>query len=242
MKKIAAMLRVKNESRWIVEVLRAARDITEDVYVFDDHSTDGTADLAKMIPSVWCADSPFEGVDEARDKDFLLDQVMKDCNPDWIICIDGDEVLMPDSGKLIERAIRTGCSDAFGFQVIYLWDTPGQIRIDGIYGRFFRPSLFNTRYGGPLTFRRTRFGANFHCSNVPGPLTTDWDRCPVRLKHYGYMDREQRIRKWQWYNSLDPGNDAEDRYRHVVQGDLPEFPIDAKLLHAGPLQLEPWNL
>jgi hypothetical protein len=59
----------------------------------------------------------------------------------------------------------------------------------------------------------------------------------VRLYHLGYMCPEDRLRKYQWYNTIDPENESEDRYRHMVQGDIPEVPAHLKLKHAGPLRL-----
>jgi len=49
------------------------------------------------------------------------------------------------------------------------------------------------------------------------------------------MHRADRERKYQWYNAQDPNNAIEDRYRHMVIGDL--FPADSKFDHGGPLKL-----
>jgi hypothetical protein len=58
--------------------------------------------------------------------------------------------------------------------------------------------------------------------------------------HYGYLCKEDRLRKYEMLNRVDPGNEAEDCYRHIVQGDVPEVPASAVLRHAGPLQLAPY--
>jgi hypothetical protein len=61
------------------------------------------------------------------------------------------------------------------------------------------------------------------------------------------MLREDRIRKWEFYNSLDPTNRAEGydprfperrSYPHIVQGDIRQVPASARLIHAGPLELQ----
>jgi hypothetical protein len=91
---------------------------------------------------------------------------------------------------------------------------------------------------------------------------------PVRLKHYGYMSRESRVKKLDFYTNIDWKNDAEDCYRHMTQGDnvqLAELPRvqamlaagtltqgdvdylitatpDMRLVHAGPLELAPWDV
>jgi hypothetical protein len=66
-------------------------------------------------------------------------------------------------------------------------------------------------------------------------LAADTD---IKFWHYGYMDREDRIKKYRYYQSVDPNNELEDGYRHIVQGDIPEVPADAVLKVAGPLKLQ----
>lgn len=233
---IAAMLRVKNEARWIEQVIDSILPLSSDIVVLDDHSTDDTVAIANgagatVIPS------PFEGLDEARDKNFLLGAVMA-TKADWVLCIDGDEVLEPSGIEKIHLELDTWPitarpPDAFSFRILYLWDRPDQIRTDGIYGKFQRPSLFRLKPG--QKFRTTPYGKNFHCGNVPdfmGAQTTD-----IGLLHYGYLHREDRLRKYAWYNEMDPKNSFEDGYRHMVIGDL--FPAESKFRHAGPLKVEP---
>jgi hypothetical protein len=57
----------------------------------------------------------------------------------------------------------------------------------------------------------------------------------VRLLHYGYLHKEDRVRKFHWYNKIDPNNAFEDQYRHMVIGDV--FPADSSFKWAGPLEL-----
>ena len=76
-----------------------------------------------------------------------------------------------------------------------------------------------------------------HTSNAPGLGGMRVQALNVFLLHYGYLHREDRVRKYRWILSIDPNNEAEDYYRHSVQGDIPEVPADLKLKHAGPLNL-----
>lgn len=99
-----------------------------------------------------------------------------------------------------------------------------------------RPSLFRTARG--LRFQTTTCGGNLHCSSIPQQLLRHSIRAEIKLHHLGYMHRADRLRKFEWYNRVDPNNTAEDCYRHVVQGDVPEVPADMKLRHAGPLTLK----
>jgi hypothetical protein len=88
-------------------------------------------------------------------------------------------------------------------------------------------------------FQRTRFGGNFHCSSVPQEMLHHAEKTGVRLKHWGYIHREDRIRKYKFYNTADPANLSEDCYRHMVIGDL--YPADSRFKHAGPLELVPFG-
>lgn len=236
---IAGMLRVKNEARWIAEVIDSLKPVCRAIVVFDDHSTDGTPEICERA-GCQVMRSTFDGLNEVRDKNALVKQAQQ-LGTDWILCIDGDEVLEPTAAMRIVQAFAMQ-TRAYSLKVEYLWDRPDQIRTDGIYARFYRPSLFNARrtngvFGSYIPGQK----GGMHCSNVPEDVRSEAQQIPVRLKHYGYMDKADRLSKWSWYNSIDPDNRLEDGYRHIVQGDVEEVPVDAKLLHAGPLRLAPWH-
>ena len=257
---IFGMLRIRNEARWIAGVLASIFPICERVFVLDDHSEDGTAELCETSGGpVTVFRSQFTGLDESRDKNFLLEQVMScvpprypggDClagderSPFWALAIDGDELLDARGADTIRRVLPTTPGHAFKLPVRYLWNSDmslyperRQVRVDGVYRNFARPSLFrlsNRRF----RFQSTPWGGNLHCSSIPQQLlhvaqvTLD-----APLWHLGYNDRADRLRKYAWYNRVDPGNQGEDQYRHVVQGDIPEVPAGVILRHAGPLEL-----
>ena len=232
------LLRVKNEARWLAGVLRSIQPVCDAVYVFDDHSTDETPAVARA-EGAWVWHSPFDGLDEARDKDWMLDRA-KDINPDWVLMVDGDEVLSADSIPAVRAAVKRTNTARYSFRILYLWDRPDQIRVDGVYREFRRTSMFRVA-GQPqsISFARTSHGGNFHCKSHPQGLIGAGLELDAKLLHYGYMLREDRIRKYQFYTSKDPGSAYEDGYRHIVQGDLPEVPASARLKWGGPLTLAP---
>lgn len=225
------LLRVKNESRWIERCIRSILPICEQVIVMDDHSTDDTRDICAVLPRVNVFESPYEGLNEVRDKNYLLSMAR---GADWILMIDGDEMLAPGSAEVIAAATR-GSSECLSPRILYLWNSEKLVRTDGVYGRFRRPSIFRP---GNHRFQSTSAGGNFHCGNAPIALHGQSWPVDATFLHFGYMHREDRIRKYGWYNQQDPHNSNEDHYRHVVQGDIPEIPASAHLLHAGPFRLE----
>lgn len=232
---IVGMMRVKNEARWISAAIVSLAGACERIHVLDDHSTDETPKLCQNFGDrIVLHSSPFEGLDEARDKNYLLDRIrLAETKASWILAIDGDELL--SNPREIRASVECGAIDCYSLQVLYLWNRPDLIRLDGVYGHFWRPSLFKLRAGD--RFKSTKNGGNFHCGNVPGSFERSaYSR--ARLMHFGYMDPEDRKRKFYWYNEIDPGNQLEDCYRHMIQGDPGGPAADSKLRHAGPLVLK----
>ena len=232
---IFGLLRVKNEARWIERVVRSIQPVCGRILIFDDHSTDGTPEICESLGCVVFR-SAFEGIHEARDKDYLLEKAWDSGAQigDHCLMIDGDEALPQDGIPALLAAVKDGavcCS----LHIVYLWDREDQLRVDRWYREFRRPSLFRLT-SRDLTFRRTAHGGNFHCSSAPAQLLSQIVPIPVRLLHYGYLNREDRVRKFFFYNQVDPHNALEDEYRHVVIGDI--FPPDSVFRWAGPLQLE----
>lgn len=255
---ILGMTRIKQESRWIRQVLESFLPVCERIFVLDDNSSDGTPEVAESVSEKITVIRSIETtLDESRDKSVLLQRVM-DVVPDihlrgnvnspfWCICFDGDEVLDEKGIRVIRYTLPQTPNHAFKMPIRYLWNsdlslltTPGyrQVRTDGVYRNFARPSIFRLFNRG-FRFQQTPWGGNFHCSSIPQELLGHAHvNIAAPLWHLGYNDQVDRLRKWDWYNTIDPGNAAEDRYRHCVQGDIPSVPPNLKLLHAGPLRLE----
>ena len=240
--KIAAMMRVRNESRWIGRGLASLRPICNaGLFVFDDRSTDDTAKIARSFGATVLAD-PFDGLNEVRDKNFLVQQVFKTSKADWIVHLDGDEVLEAAGAKELPAILRAAPPHIGGYAlpVIYLWNSERLMRVDGVYSRLARPSVFRTS-GSNLTFKSfTAAKSGFHCGNVPFDQHPRCGSCSVRIKHFGYLERNMRLDKYAFYTKNDPHNEIEDNYRHIVQGDVTEVPAGARLKHAGPLTLAPY--
>lgn len=226
MHKIVGMMRVRDEIRWIESSIRSIQSLCSTVYVLDDGSQDGTYELLEKMDNVVVFRSPYHDLNEARDKDFLLRTIIEENDhygqPDWIIAIDGDEELEAAGESKVRHFLsRHGHENtvsAFGFHVRYLWDTADNIRVDGVYENFYRPSMFRLA-GEPISrlhYNQTDGKHNLHCSNFPQGLRGGILNVGVRLKHYGYMFEADRKRKYEYYNRIDPGNITEDEYKHIL--------------------------
>jgi O-antigen biosynthesis protein len=232
---VYSIMRIKNEGRWIKRVVESQMPIVERMLIFDDHSTDNTREICRSFEKVTLIESPFEGLQETRDKNYLMERLEEIASPgDPVLALDGDEELAPGSCRQIEDLICRPGPDCYRFHVLYLWDRPDQIRVDRWYANFRRPSLFRFKPGARFS---SGAGGGFHCGNVPYAQAVG--NCDVKILHWGYMYKEDRIRKYEWYNAPDkqPIPEVENGYKHMVIGDL--FPANSSFRWAGPLELRP---
>lgn len=220
--KIVCMMRIKNEERWITSVLNAASQLVDAFVILDDGSTDRTPELCQAFPKVVRYERQTEdSIDEARDKDKLLQWAL-DEHPDWILALDGDEVLEDVASIAIRKELAVCPEDvsALGFNFLYMWDTYDRHRVDGPYRDLRHPRLFRIAGLGidprSLRFRRTDHGANFHCGSVPCNIPGRVRYVDVNVKHFGYFDRSEREAKRAFYEQRDPDHASKGYYNHLT--------------------------
>ena len=208
---VLGMLRVKNEQRWLPRALASILPVCDHIYILDDHSTDLTPEIIKSTPKCTLYHSQFdEGVDEARDRTWLLLEMGRAANicidpvsPVWVLSIDGDEELVEADREILTQPQSTFVN-SYCAQILYLWDNENQIRVDRHYAMCLRPSFF--RFTSPHMEFRNHSGP-LHTTGVP--ISAGYTRrrhfpAPFRLLHYGYMDAADRQKKYDFYMALDP--------------------------------------
>ena len=241
---ILSITRVFNGARWIAEHLSSVLSICDHALVLDNHSTDDTVDICNATPHVTVLSNSSTILNEAGDKNQLVAEAKRRFNPDWIVFLDADEILIDYDALL--SAIQSGKAPAYMLHIWSCWNSPSQVRVDGIYGRCWRSSCFDLRQTDGRWVERSPNGPNLHCNNIPADLQGRAQRAvspEVRVRHYGYMLKEDRLRKYRWYHDIDPQGlylAGEDSYRHSIQGDVPEFPAEARYMHGGPLSIAPF--
>lgn len=220
--RVIGMMRIKNEERWIAQVLEKASGIVDGFVILDDGSTDRTPQICKSFPNILHYEVQQENtVDEARDKNKLLKLALS-YNPEWILALDGDEVLEESSDEVIPALLASVPADVtvIGFDFLYMWDSEDLYRYDGKYCGINHPRLFRVKGNGiepdTLTFKSTQHGSNFHCGSVPSNMPGRAFESDIRVKHYGYFEREQREHKKRFYVQHDPGQAAEGYYDHLT--------------------------
>jgi len=222
--KIVAMYRIKNEARWIEKSLKSISDICSEILILDDGSEDNTVEICrsfKSVKEIHCQSNlPF---DETRDKNILLKMALKR-NPDFILTMDGDEILMPKSKEILfeELFVLYPKTNIFEFQFLFIWDKPNQYRFDGIYNNTWQKRLLRMKgqQRETLHFEGTSFQGNAHCFAVPNNSLgiNNSIRSRVKILHYGNYDKELRQKKFKFYNKFDPNSYETDGYKHMISG------------------------
>lgn len=179
-----------------------------------------------------------ERVNEVRDKNILWAYIKSTIDCQHFLCLDGDEFLT----KAAVRNFNVGINllestyDALEIPVLYLWNAEDQIRVDGVYGRagdglpqlrfprlftikrMSEDGLFNMHFES-----RADTAAGFHCGSVPMVGFTPNGKSAVvglfkfMIGHWGYIDKDLRSKKFEFYTTLDPESQSEGGYVHIIE-------------------------
>lgn len=178
--------------------------------------------------------SPFlDDTDEVRDKNFLWEIV---CSFKFraVLCLDGDEMLSREAIRKFPEALdrlENGGASVIVMPFVYLWDGEDRRRIDGVYNDIRHARLFTVdrapNYREARFFARGRAG--FHCGSIPENLNNGHIGMDMPVIHFGYIDAPLRHKKLAFYTALDPDNEGEGYYKHIVG--------DPNHLAPGPLRL-----
>ncbi|WP_086175479.1 glycosyltransferase family 2 protein [Acinetobacter sp. ANC 3903] len=94
-----------NCGAWLEDTLNSVRDFAE-VIILDSGSIDDTYAIAQSFPNVRISHQDWQGY--AGQKSLALAQ----CQHDWVLNLDGDEVLSPELKNEIEQTIQANQLDA----------------------------------------------------------------------------------------------------------------------------------
>jgi len=221
-KKLVAGYRVKNAGRWLGRALAKMSQVADEIVVFDDHSTDNTIKIAEGFGKVKVIlenDRLESDFNEARDREKLLG-LCKERNPDWIIITDGDEELEEkfdrEAAERLMNPVKPG-TFAYIFRYITHWDSEDLQRTDGVFGRMANIRMFRNL---PNQHIFSDHPQGLHCNSAPAIPFENISMTPYRIRHYGYIDAEDRKRKYEWYQRMDTDKRARmigaTDYDHLV--------------------------
>lgn len=127
--KLVGLTRVKNEKEMMLEHLDHMAKFCDEIWAYDDYSTDGTYQILKNHPKVervlrtdknWKpkpVGSVPDALELAKKTQKLLDEASKRSGADWFIYLDVDERLDEDLIKALPRLMKQKRYDAICFEL-----------------------------------------------------------------------------------------------------------------------------
>lgn len=215
--RLVAHLVVRNEAgRWLAPCLGRIVDQFEEVAVYDDQSTDETADIVRFYGCAYGRrpdDTPglldHEAIFRQTAWRWVIDTL--DLRPtDAIVSIDADQTFcgVDNPAQVIADTLQAAdAASAAAVPVAEVWSvTSGQplVRIDGAWAG--RPAAKAARAGWQPTF----IDRALACGAVPVHRLEQTTPPPLVLCHLGYLRGEDRVEKHARYRNR-PGHSR----RHI---------------------------
>lgn len=209
--RITLSMCMKNEaSNYLCQMLESCARYIDEAVIIDDASTDNSVDICTEILSrnnikhkiIENESSMFDREFSLREK--LWEETVKS-NPDWILFLDADEIFEERFAKDIKTLLMSDPSVwVYRFRLFDMWDSH-HFREDVNWNAHFRYTPFLLRYNPNFKYLFSRHKKNQHCGRMPENVR--WLKSAnsdLRLKHYGWADKNRRLVKYLRYKKLDP--------------------------------------
>ncbi len=204
--KLTAGLLVRNEAdRYLTKVLSQLILYADEIIILDDHSEDSTVAvcnkiLNKIPHQIVCNPiTEFHNEISLRKK---LWSLVTASHPDWIIILDADEMFEEQAPAEIRRLLADVNTDVYYFRLYDMWTEDSYIEQEFWQAhKIYRPLLVRYRED----FNYEWYEAPLHCGRLPhNILKLPGRQSRLRVKHYGWMNPQDRIEKYFRYKKLDP--------------------------------------
>ena len=196
--KIAAFLVVGagEADRWLERVLKQLWWV-DTVCVCLNRADEATKELVEKHAEFIREDDREWGKEQWRIKQDFLNAVIEDAKPDWIWCLDADEIFDPRFDRAMADKMMSGHEVAWYFWCLQLWNDETRVRPD--------LSFPNIRFFKVVPELGLHFLAQaLHCGLAPMYAYKYGSQSSLWFKHYGLMKREDRQRKIARYDRYDP--------------------------------------
>ena len=196
---IIGFLQVRNEvsTGHLNRFIQYNLELFDKLYVYDDASTDGTAEILSKHATVLVRGGESKFSSELTNKAELLEKIISNCNEgDAILWLDADEVVYASKQELkelIEESFNLGY-DSVALEHRNLWRSESWYRVDHNFNDLFPARLWKVSKG--LSFPK-RFGLHVTTEPLGLKATRQVNRYPV--VHYGFASEDLILRKYESY-------------------------------------------
>lgn len=188
-------------SRYLDKCLSRIKPLVDYIVVAGNYKDKATDDILKKHGAIVVDYSNKEwGREQWKIKQSLLENYIVPMKPDWILCLDADEVFDErlDRGRLEELTIRGEI--AFTFYFVQLYDSEDKMRVDGYWSGFRNVRFWKYIPEANQVWQRTAL----HCGLAPMYAYNWCADSEYIVKHYGYLKATDRERKKLRYDKYDP--------------------------------------
>lgn len=208
--KIAAFLQLRNElsAGHLTRCLTDVKTWADEIFIYDDCSDDGSQE--EYLKYTTSDHIIFGKVREFKKELFhkkeLLELTLKS-NPDWIVWLDGDDVLdyrftSQIRGHLHKLPINV---DGVLFHNLNLWRSPSVHRLDNQFNGLMKINVW--RNNGNLFYTPSEgLHQNQHPNGLVGVINLGFE-----LIHYGFASTKSIVEKYEMYKAEGQSGWALDR-------------------------------
>jgi SAM-dependent methyltransferase len=204
-RRILALVPVRDEMRYLPDLLENLQGQVDGVIALDDGSTDGSRGFLESHPFVTelrtVPPGTQEYMEDGRNHLALLDAAWGH-DADWLLGIDADERLERDFRRRAEAEIdRAEAAGEIAFWVPFrqLWDSRDQVRMDGDWAERRKACLFKADRTAQFEKRR------LHSIWAPWPPPNgEYPTADLRLYHLRTIEAEDRRARAERYETIDP--------------------------------------
>lgn len=170
---------------------------TDGIAVCLNNADEKTSEMVHRYATFVHEDNREWGLEQWRIKQEFLKEVGNTLKPDWVWCLDADEIFDPRFDRQMAETMASGHDVGWYFFCLQLWNDGKKVRLDLSFPniRFYK---FLPELG--LSFHPTAL----HCGLAPKYAYNFGSQSGLYFKHYGLMTLESRIRKIARYDRYDP--------------------------------------
>jgi len=225
--RLLGLVPVYNREDLLVQCLQALRRSVDGIIALDDGSTDETPLILRGESKVFeIITKPPKSLAQWNDANnrYLLYQAAHNYNPEWLLCVDADEILEPTFAVYREQLMnQPSCIQGYAFPLVAIYNNKitGPLLVDRMY-RFKPGYRFDPR--------------RLHCRLMPLDITDEEIRTTnIRFFHYSASPEQKRAR-YEKYLIADANREFQASYENLLRTN-PSQPI---LPIGGGLQLRPF--
>jgi len=176
-KKISLCMIVKNEEHALSRCLNSVLSIVDEIIVVDTGSTDSTCEIAEQFGAILHHFRWNDNFSDARNASLELAQ------GDWVLFLDADEELSPESGEILRRLIENEAIEGYFVKILNHLGKEGWIEtVPDLVFRLFR-NRKDYRFHGAIheqiadVILEKNFKASYQVAE------------DLEIIHHGYLDQ-----------------------------------------------------